>query len=350
MRIEPMNETKGGPSMNHCFRKGFGHGLICLGVLACLLVLSQTSWAIDSSKIPKHIVLRGGTVGGPWVPMANLFANFMMKKFPTLNILVQPGGAVSNIRVINAGKDAVMGFTYVPLYWEGRIGKLDQGKKYENIHALLASTASFQQFAVLADSKIRSISDLKDKRIAPGHRGGGDETSARIVLEAYGITYEGIRKAGGTVSFVQAMEMGMGLKDGIYDFGNFAGNCPHAVLQDVETTKPVRLLSIDSEHEKKILEKYPYYAFENTSPGALKGQKEPARLMLNVAILIAHKSLADEFIYEVTKLLIEKGPEFRKSLAFIDRLNPPSRAVGGLKPEMMHPAAARYFKEIGVFK
>jgi TRAP transporter TAXI family solute receptor len=334
--------------------KGTRKGLIC-----CLLVglitfgisaFTQTSWAADSSKYPKQLVFRGGTVGGPWVPMANLMADFMMKRFSGLNVLVQPGGAISNLRILEEGKDAVMGFTYGPLYWEAREGTFDKGKTYKNIYALLVATASFQQFAVLASSNIRSIKDLKDKRIAPGHRGGGDDLSTRRILEAYGITYDSIRKAGGTVSFVQVQEMGMGLRDGVYDFGNFAGNAPHAVLQDVQTTKRLRLLSVDAEHEKKILAKYPYYAFDTVPAGTFKGQKKPARLMLNTAVLIVHKSLPDGFVYELTKLLIEKGTEIRKSLAFIDRLNPPSRAVAGLRPDMMHPAAVRYFKKIGVFK
>ena len=326
------------------------YALIAMVFIVIIAISGQASWAIDASKYPKQLVLRAGTVGGPWVPMGTLFAEVMMKRFPGMSILVQPGGAVSNVRIIDKGEDAVLGFTYSPLYWEGKLGTLDKGKKYNNMSALFACTASFQQMAVRAKSKIRSFEDLKDKKISTGHRGGGDEMGGRRVLEVYGITYDSIRKAGGKVSFLQSTEMGMALKDNILDFGNFAGNAPHATLQDVETSTPIRLLNIDKEHAAKLIKKYPFYAVETLPAGTFKGMKEPATQVINVVLLIANNSLSDEFLYELTKLMVEKGPEMRKALPFIDRLNPPSKAVFSLTPEMMHPSSARYFKEIGVIK
>ncbi len=326
------------------------HVIIAMLVFSFLICSAQTSWGIDASKYPKQLVLRAGTVGGPWVPMATMFAETMMKKFPGLNVVVQPGGATSNVKIINKGEDAVLGFTYSPLYWEGRLGQLDKGVKYDKISAVFACTASFQSMAVRADSDIRSFKDLINKRISTGHQGGGDEIGGRRVLEAYGITYDDIRKGGGKVSFLQQTEMAMALKDNLLDFGNFAGNVPNANLVDVETTTPIRLLNIDEENAKKLIEKYPFYAVETVPVGTYKGMKEPATQVLNVTVLIANNSLTPEFIYELTKLLVEKGPEMRKSLAFIDRLNPPSKAVFSLKPEMMHPGSVKFFKEIGVFK
>ena len=324
--------------------------IITMIVFSFMAISPQTSWGIDPSKYPKQLVIRAGTVGGPWVPMGTMFADVMMKKFPGLNVMVQPGGAVSNVKIIDKGEDAVLGFTYSPLYWEGRLGQLDKGKKYNNLSALFACTASFQQMAVRANSDIRSFEDLKNKHISTGHRGGGDEIGGRRVLETYGITYDSIRKAGGKVSFLQSTEMGMALKDNILDFGNFAGNAPHATLQDVETSTPIRLLNIDKEHAAKLIEKYPFYAVETLPAGTFKGMKEPATQVINVVLMIANNSLSDEFLYELTKLMVEKGPEMRKSLPFIDRLNPPSKAVFSLTPKMMHPSAVKYFKEIGVFK
>ncbi|MBE0557848.1 MAG: hypothetical protein IH628_11505, partial [Proteobacteria bacterium] len=48
---------------------------------------------------PKQLVLRAGSVGGPWIPMSTMIADELMKKFPGMNIVVQPGGGLGNIRV-----------------------------------------------------------------------------------------------------------------------------------------------------------------------------------------------------------------------------------------------------------
>jgi uncharacterized protein len=324
-------------------------GVFCL-VMTFFVVSTQTSWGIDKSKYPKQIVFRAGSVGGPWVPMSTMVADEMMKKFPGLNIIVQPGGGLSNIRIIEKGIDSVIGFCHAPLLWEAKGGTLDKGKTYGNISAVMSTTASTQQMAVRAKSDIRTFTNLKDKRICCGKKGTGGEITCRRVLEAYGITYKSIRNNGGTVSFVDHTEMGMAMKDRILDFVNLSGNAPHAVLQEIETVTPIRLLSIDNATLKKIKQKYPFYAVEEVPAGTLKGMKEPATALLNVATLIVHKSLSDEFVYEITKLLIEKGPELYKAMPFIDRLSPPKRALSALDPKLMHPSAVKYFKEIGVLK
>lgn len=323
---------------------------VCCIVLSVVVLSGQPSWGIDASKYPKQIVFRAGSVGGPWVPMSTMIADEMMKKFPGLSIVVQPGGGLSNIRVIEKGIDSVIGFCHAPLLWEAKGGTLDKGKTYGNISAVMSTTASVQQMAVRADSDIKTFSDLKDKRVCCGKKGTGGEITCRRVLEAYGITYDDIRKDGGTVSFVDHTEMGMAMKDRILDFVNLSGNAPHAVLQEIETVTPVRLLSIDAATLKKIHQKYPFYAVEDVPAGTLKGMKEPAAALLNVATLIVHKSLSDEFVYEITKLLIEKGPELYKAMPFIDRLVPPQKALSALDPKLMHPSAVKYFKEIGVLK
>jgi TRAP transporter TAXI family solute receptor len=325
-------------------------GMISLAVVVFAAISGQASWGLDPSKYPKQMVLRAGAVGGPWIPMCTMIADLMMKKFPGLQILVQPGGGLANIRVIEKGVDSKIGFAHCPLYWEAKEGKLDKGNDYKNISAVLSATASTQQFAVRANSDIKSFSDLKNKRVACGKKGSGGEITCKRVLEAYGVTYDEIRKDGGTVSFVDSAEQGMGLKDGVYDFVDLSGNYPHSVLQDVETATPIRLLSIDKPHLEKIIEKYPFYAVAEVSPGGFKGQKEPVTTLLNVATLIVNNSLSPEFVYEITKLIIEKGPEIHKAMPFVDRLTPPSNALAGLKPNLMNPAAVKYFKEIGVLK
>jgi len=323
---------------------------LLVAIVAVVFLFGETSWGIDPSKYPKQLVLRAGAVGGPWIPMFTMVADLMMKKFPGMQILVQPGGGLANIRIIEKGVDSVIGAAHLPLYWEAKLGQLDKGNTYKNISAVLSLTASAQQFAVLANSGIKDFKDLKGKRISCGKKGAGGEITCMRVLEAYGVNYDTIRKTKGTVSFVDSAEQGMGLKDKVYDFVNLSGNSPHSVLQDVETTSPIRLLSIDKAHLDKILAKYPYYAVEEIPAGTVKGQKKKVVTLLNLATLIVHKSLSDEFVYEVTKLIVEKGPELKKAMPFVDRLTPPSRAVAGLKPDLMHPSAVRYFKEIGVLK
>jgi len=332
-----------------------------LTVLATLMTFGVALMATDTfaadqkpagkGSYPKELVLRAGSVGGPWIPMSTMIADELMKKFPGLNIVVQPGGGLSNIRVIEAGVDSVIGFAHLPLYWEAKMGKLDKGKNYSNISALFSPTASIQQMAVRAESSIKSFADLKNKRINCGKKGTGGEISCARLLETYGITYASVRDAGGQVSYLDHTEMGIAIKDRTLDFGNLSGEVPHSVLVDVETTTPIRLLDIDKATLAKLQEKYPYYTAIEIPAKTFKGTPNKVTALVNAATLIVNnKGLSDEFVYEVTKLIMEKAKDFQAALPFMNLLTPPAKALDGLKPELMHPAAVRYFKQIGVLK
>jgi hypothetical protein len=333
--------------------------LIALGtVFAVLGIFGITSGGTDAfaaaGKLdyPKQIVFRAGSVGGPWIPMSTMIADEMMKRFPGLNIVVQPGGGLGNIRVIEGGIDSVIGFAHLPLYWEAKQGTLDKGKTYGNISALFSPTASIQQMAVRASSDIKTFADLKDKRINCGKQGtGGEITCQRLLNEGYGITYASVRKSGGQVSFLDQTEMGIALKDRTLDFINPSGEVPHSVLVEAETTTPIRLLDIDKEALAKLQKKYPYYTTLTVPAKTLKGTPNEVTALVNSATLIVNnKALSDEFVFEITKLIMSKAKAFQAAMPFMNLLNPPAKALDGLTPELMHPAAVRYFKSIGALK
>lgn len=343
-------------------KEGFDEKIFALlTVFAALIFFGFTSGVTEvfgadgkaAGKIdyPKQLVLRAGSVGGPWIPMSTMIADEMMKKFPGLNIVVQPGGGLSNIRVIEAGVDSVIGFAHLPLYWEAKGGTLDKGKTYGNISALFSPTASVQQMAVRADSNIKAFADLKNKRINCGKQGTGGEITAVRLLDTYGITYASVRANGGQVSFLDQTEMGIALKDRTLDFINVSGEMPHSVLVEAETTKPIRLLDIDKAALAKLQQKYPYYTTVTIPGKTFKGTPNDVTALVNAATLIVNnKGLSDEFVFEVTKLIMSKAKDFQAALPFMNRLTPPARALDGLKPELMHPAAIRYFKTAGVLK
>lgn len=335
-------------------KKVFALLTLCAAMVALDLPSGVTDLYGAAGKIdyPKQLVFRAGSVGGPWIPMSTMIADEMMKKFPGLNIVVQPGGGLGNIRVIDAGVDSVIGFAHLPLYWEAKGGTLDKGKTYGNISALFSPTASVQQMAVRADSKITSFADLKDKRINCGKKGtGGEITALRLLDTGYGINYESVRANGGQVSFLDQTEMGIALKDRTLDFINVSGEVPHSVLVDVETTTPLRLLDIDKAALAKLQKKYPYYTTRIIPGKSLKGTPKDVTALVNAATLIVNnKGLSDEFVFEVVKLIMSKAKEFQAAMPFMNLLVPPARAIDGLTPALMHPAAIRYFKSVGALK
>ena len=329
---------------------------VFLVFLSLLLVFGMVSargakeMTLTEQGYPKELVFMAGSVGGPWVPLSELIADYMRKEFPGMQVTVVPGGGLENIRIISEGVDSMLGFCHLPLLWEAKSGVLDPGKTYDNLSAIANATASTQQMVVRANSGINSFRDLIGRSVNPGKKGTGGEITAMRVFEAHGFTYEDIQKGGGKVSYLDQDEQGIGLKDRTIDFGNLSGALPHAVLQDVDLTTPVKVLSIDQDALKRLLEKYPFYAVQEVPVGAFRGQDKPATALLNVATIIANNALPEKFIYDFTKMLIENGEEIMKTLDFADRLTPPARAIEGISVDFLHPQAVVYYKSIGVLK
>lgn len=325
-------------------------------VLLALLLVTGTLFARGEGEIeltdqgyPKELVFMAGSVGGPWVPLSELIADYMRKEFPGMEVTVVPGGGLENIRIISEGVDSVIGFCHLPLLWEAKQGVLDEGKTYDNLSAVANVTASTQQMVVRANSGIDTFPDLLGKSVNPGKKGTGGEITAMRVFEAYGFTYDDIQKAGGKVSYLDQDEQGIGLKDRTIDFGNLSGSLPHSVLQDVDLTTPVKVLSIEPEPLKKLLEKYPFYAVQQVPAGTFRGQDKPATALLNVAtVILNNEKLPAKFIADFTKMLIENGEEINKTLIFADRLNPAERAIEGISEDFLHPETAKYYKSIGI--
>ena len=125
------------------------------------------------------------------------------------------------------------------------------------------------QFVTTADKGIKSIADLKGKKVAVGAAGSGAEANARQILAAYGITYDDIDER--FLSFGEAADA---LKDGNVDAGVVVAGFPTAAIQDLAANKSAAIINIDSDKADELMKKYPYYTKVSIPKGTYPGQEE----------------------------------------------------------------------------
>lgn len=100
--------------------------------------------------------------------------------------------------------------------------------KVDSSAVLLTLYPETIQFVTTQDKGIKTIADLKGKKVAVGASGSGAEANARQILEAYGITYNDIDVQ--YLSFGEAVDA---LKDGNVDAGVVVAGFPTATVQDL---------------------------------------------------------------------------------------------------------------------
>jgi hypothetical protein len=201
--------------------------------------------------------------------------------------------------------------------------------------------------AVPRKSNIRSYADLADKRIVPGKVGFSGEVAAKSVLEIYGITYDSIKKKGGVVNFVGYADSAALMKDGHLDAAMFMTSCPQATIIDLNFRPGIRLLPVDKEHMREILEKHPGYMTTVIPKDAYKGVTEDIPTIGTVTSLLVSADLSGDMVYQITKTIFENLPELakikKKAIAAVSLEN----ALRGVKIPI-HPGAKRYYDEHGV--
>src|SRR5919109_1101840 len=138
-----------------------------LGVAAALLLAASTSGA--QQKV--SLVFSAGPTGGSWTPMAAATAEVIKKKFPDLDVLVEPGAALVNMEKFRNDK-ADLGWSMTTVLADARAGAGSwKGKQTDKAMFVANYYPNVWQLVVPQSSDIRKLSDLKGKAIALPPRG-----------------------------------------------------------------------------------------------------------------------------------------------------------------------------------
>jgi len=313
-------------------------------VLSFLFILAGYVSAADWKPEIKFFKIGTGSTGGTWYPQGAIIADTINKTLAPLSASVAPGGAVSNVTKLDRN-ELQMAMTYMALEGLAWEGKDPYQKPHKNIRHIASMVPYAVTFVVRGDSGINSISDLKNKKIVVGAKGFISELFARKILEAYGITYEDIKKNGGLVSFLNYKEGAELLQDKHTDMVTLMAIHPSSLLMGLSTQTKIKFLGIEPNMMKKILaeNKGMIEMTVPDKPGTYGVEKVVAAIGGTYGYLV-NKDLSEELVYRVTKIIYEKMGEISKAVSKdLETVTVKTLDLGAAIP--LHPGAERYFKE-----
>ena len=315
--------------------------VICAG---CLL-----AWAggAGAAEAPKKITIVAGTVGGHWYNSAAVMAQILMKQIPGLNVTATSGVSLGNIRLVDAGKDAQIGWTYLnslDMAWKAE-GPFK--KKYTNAVVLMAAMLGSPYLVATKKSGIKDWGDLKGKRLLTPPLAGANEVLTQRILELYGITYKDIKDAGGSVNHIEFGQSVTLMKDGRADAAIVPGSpgSPIPGVLDIANTVDLVLPTVRPEIIKKFCEQNPGYIPYPLSADMYKFMTKPVDFVAGICILVTNRELPDDFIHKVVKAFYENRKqlqEVNRVYKYIEKEN----LNRGIADKYFHPAALKYIKEI----
>lgn len=230
-------------------------------------------------------IATGGTAG-TYYPIGGAIAEVLNKN--GINASAQSTGAsVANINMLK-DKQVELAIVQNDITYYAVNGQemFKEGGKVENLFGIASLYPETCQFIVREDSNIRSINDLKGKRVAVGAAGSGAEANARQILEAYGITYDDVEE-----QFLSFAEGAYAIKDNTVDAAFVTAGYPTSSVQDVASQNKIRLLPVGDEQIKKLSEKYPFYTKTVVPKGVYQGFDEDVQTVSVMAILICNDKI-----------------------------------------------------------
>jgi len=319
-----------------------------LALAAAAVALAGALWPSQAPAAQKKfITIASARPGGSWYITGAGWAEMLNKHVPEVEAKVeQSGGGVHNNKLVSDG-DAELGISVgrlTVLAMEGK-GPFAKTGKLPNIRMLASNfSTGVLQFAALEASGIKSVCDLKGKRVALGPEGGGGIPAAMAAFEACGFTIKDV-----TASYM-SYEQG---KDSLLDrnldaFLNYAA-VPVPALKALEATPATwRLLGLPDEKTKEVEAKVAGY-IRYIVPAAAYRRPSDTVTIAAPNILVVTKDLPEDLVYKITKVTIGRLEEFKKiHPAHVEMTKEDSvKPLGGIP---FHPGAIRYYKEAGLMK
>lgn len=302
-----------------------------------------TGTAVQAAE--KRLVIATASTGGTWYPLGGGVANLISKYIPNTSATAKPSGAsVENIRNVGTGRVDLAIVMPDAAYFAYR-GEADfkAQQKWENLRGLFATFPIDAYFYSVEGTGIKTITDLKGKKVAVGAAGSGTEVLNRMVLDMYGITYDHIDE-----QFLSAPEATQALQDGTTHAAMYLLGTPAPTLMDLTTQRKVTFLSLEPDKIQAFCKKYPFYTPSNIKAGTYKNQKTDFATIQYYGIFICNKDMDEKLVYDIMKVVFDRKAELDQiHVSFKDiKLETATRSIS----IPLHPGAERFLKERGVIK
>jgi hypothetical protein len=238
----------------------------------------------------------------------------------------------------------------VPLLEEGRIdlglvaGELASAalaKPGTGLRIVAAMYSSPGLFVVRADSPVRRIADLKDKRVVLGAEGSGITVLGRLVLSSLDIKIT-------ELTLEKAADGPPMLADGraVALWGAGVGWPAFAAIAKAGG----RFVAPDAAEIRRILEKNPSLQPVTLPAKSYPGQDAPLASVGSWSYVFARPGLGEEQGYLLARALHRAEGPLAARLDQARETTAANTVAAAPKRELIHPGALKYFREAGFLK
>lgn len=315
-----------------------------------------TAFAAD--KMTFFRIGTGGT-GGTYYPIGGLLSHCISNPpgsrpcdkggscgVPGLVAIAQSAnGSVANINSINSGV-LESGFSQSDVaYWAYTGTGIYSGKgAVKNLRTLANLYPETIHLVARKGAGIKSVKDLKGKRVSLDEPGSGTLVDARIILKAYGLTEKDIK-----ADYIKPGPAIDKIKDNQMDAFFIVAGYPTGSVVELASSVGAELVPINGPEAEAVIKEYGFFAKNLIPAGTYEGIGETESISVGAQWVVS-ANVDQELVYKITKAVWNK-----KSRALLDKGHAKGKSIT-LETALdgvgipLHPGAERYYKEAGLIK
>ena len=315
-------------------------------IIVGLAAASLLALASTGAQAQQFFRIGTGGTAGTYYPVGGMIANAVSQPGKIVVTAQASNGSLANVTGI-AGGALESGFSQADVANWAFTGKgVFEGKP--NVPGLRLIANLYPEsvhLVVRKGSGIKSVADLKGKRVALDEPGSGTLIDARIILAAYGLKDADLKP-----EYIKPNQAGDKMKDGAIDAFFFVGGAPAGAIAELASSGAgIELVAIDGPQADAIRLSDPFFSSDLIAADTYKGVAATKTLAMGAQWVTSDKADANT-VYQITKALFSEATQ--KTLAaghakgkFINKEN----AVKGAGIPF-HPGAERFYKEAGLLK
>lgn len=299
---------------------------------------AKTSAAASSDKLEtKFVTVATGGASGPYNIIATSLTEQYAKQFGVNAKTQTTGASVENLNLL-AQKKVEMAFVMSDALSDAINGTGSFKQKIDNVEQIAALYPNYVQIVASSKSGIKTIADLKGKRVAVGAQGSGVELATRALLEGFGITYNDIK-----VDYLGYAEAADALKSGKLDVAFLTSGLPNSSLMELQQGFDLQLVSIPADKLNEIAKSKTYFTAMSIPKGTYGNAEDiPTAAIMNA--LVVRKDLSENDVYLLTKSLFDNLEGLKTSHQAVKDISIENAQKNLVAP--LHAGAKRYFDEV----
>jgi len=312
-------------------------------VATSLLCAASVSVAIASETMS----LATNPQGSAYYAVGSAVSSLVTQK-DAARLLVQPtSGSSENVVLLNQGDVEFAILNTVELAWAKAGAVIFDGRRHDNLRLVSAMFQFPIGIAVPADSDIKTLADLKGKRMPSGY---ASHLTIRYIqdsiLNTAGLSsadVEGLPVA----NYVQGMDMlGQGRVDAAV-VGPTSGKA-REIDSQLARQGGIRFIPIENTPEtlKLMQDVFPGAQHRTLSEASqLPGVNDDINVMAWSGFLATNADVPDDVVYAVTKTIAQNTDTLAQATPTLRNLTPDN--MHEPHPVDYHPGAERYYREAG---